>query len=91
MLDLPSHLACGDCKRELDPTENKRKKTITKQRLKSTRRRCQQFWDNKWMSGNRGHVLMHERTREFLEKEFKEYVTMVENKELNINLKKTNV
>ena len=46
-LQVPFHLACGECKNQLNPLKNTRKKRKT-ERQKSERRRCDQYWCSKY-------------------------------------------
>ena len=67
-LQIPLDLACGECKKQLNPLENTRKKRKC-ERQKSERRRCEQYWCSKYglnMSSTEGHALMHRKVRRWL-------------------------
>ena len=67
-LQIPLDLACGECKKQLNPLENTRKKRKS-ERQKCERRRCEQYWCSKYglnMSSTEGHALMHRKVRRWL-------------------------
>ena len=48
-LAIPNQLACGVCSPKMDITTNSRKRKHNQRQL-SERRKCQQYWDDKWLS-----------------------------------------
>ena len=67
-LQIPLDLACGECKKQLNPLENTRKKRKS-ERQKSERRRCEQYWCSEYglnMSSTEEHALMHRQVRQWL-------------------------
>ena len=68
-LNLPFCLACGNCQPKLDPLAMKRKSKKCKERHKSFRRKCQQYWSLSWTKGKdatEGNILKHNLVRSYL-------------------------
>ena len=68
-LSLPVSLSCCNCQKDVDVLSFTRKKRKNSQRHLDPRRRCLQYWTNKWTQNTlatEGHVLMHNRTRKWL-------------------------
>lgn len=69
-LGLPFSLACSNCGPTLDPLSMNRKVRQKKERHKSERRRCQQYWDTSWTQGKdatEGNTLKYRLTRSYLQ------------------------
>ena len=69
-LELPYSLACSNCGPALDPLTITRKRSHKKERHKSERRRCQQYWSSSWTEGKdatEGNVLKYQLTRRYLQ------------------------
>ena len=67
-LNIPYSMACRDCKPQLDPLQNTRKKRKT-ERQKSDDRQCERYWLTKYASksnSTEGHVIMHRTVRQYL-------------------------
>ena len=60
-LSLPYSLMCANCDKKSDPLMNHRKtkNTAKKERHKSARSRCQQYWQLKWSKNSTGYLAKH--------------------------------
>ena len=67
-LNIPYSIACRNCKPQLDPLQNTRKKRKT-ERQKSDDRQCERYWLTEYASksnSTEGHVIMHRTVRQYL-------------------------
>ena len=67
-LGIPIQLACGVCSPKMDITTNSRKRKHNQRQL-SDCRKCQQYWDDKWMYGHcptNAKLKMYKALREYL-------------------------
>ena len=67
-LGIPIQLACGVCTPRMDITSFSRKRKHNQRQL-SDRRKCQQYWDDKWLSGHcptNAKLKMYKAVRDYL-------------------------
>ena len=68
-LNIPYSIACRNCKTQLDPLQNTRKKRKT-ERQKSDDRQCERYWLTQYASksnSTEGCVIMHCTVRQYLQ------------------------
>jgi hypothetical protein len=67
-LSIPIQLACGACSPKMDITTNSRKRKHNQRQL-SDQRKCQQYWDDKWLSHlcqSNANMKMYKAVHEYL-------------------------